>query len=167
MNSITTNYLLRAETWLFITTLVFFVMNGAQIYETVVIIPKWTKSPPESLQILQGKYGLDLKTFWFTIHSVHEITFILAIAFCWKIGFIANWLMMLFALHIAVRAWTILYFAPNVIEFQKTVYAEVEGPALLKRTTLWRSWNYLRVGLSISLSLGLIPICLQLLRLKC
>lgn len=34
------NYIVRAETWLFITTLVYFLMNGAQIFETAVIVPK-------------------------------------------------------------------------------------------------------------------------------
>jgi hypothetical protein len=32
MNTITVNYFSRAETWLFITTLAYFMMNGAQIF---------------------------------------------------------------------------------------------------------------------------------------
>jgi hypothetical protein len=65
---ISAEYLSRAETWLFITTLFYFLMNGAQIFETAVIIPKWTASPPESFQMFKGKYGLDLKTFWIVLH---------------------------------------------------------------------------------------------------
>src|SRR5690606_7055986 len=119
MEQLTAHYLTRAEIGLFITTLAYFMMNGAQLFETTVIIPKWTASPPESLAMLGGKYGFDLKTFWIVTHSLHEITFLLALIFCWKIDPVRNWLLFLFFLHVAVRAWTLLYFAPNIVEFQK------------------------------------------------
>lgn len=116
-----TAYLLRAEIWLLITILIYFLMNGAQIFETAVIVPKWTAAPPESFQLFKGKYGLDFKPFWIALHSIHEISFIAAIAFCWKIDELRNWLLVLFAIHFAVRVWTLIYFAPNIIEFQKIV----------------------------------------------
>ena len=166
MNTITTNYLVRAETWLFITTLMYFLMNGAQIFETAVIVPKWTAAPPESFQLFRGKYGIDLKTFWIIIHSIHEITFILAIIFCWKLIFIRNWLLALFAIHFAVRVWTLSYFAPNIIEFQKIANTTNEGVQLLKRTMVWRNLNYIRVGLFIVVSIALIPLCIKLMNLK-
>ncbi len=46
MENITTEYLSRGTAWLFITTLVYFLMNGAQIFETAVIVPKWTAHRP-------------------------------------------------------------------------------------------------------------------------
>src|SRR5688572_18515074 len=119
MNVITTSYLSRAEAWLLITTLIYFLMNGAQIFETAVIVPKWTADPPHSFQLFQGKYGLDFKWFWIVVHSLHEITFIVAIIFCWKLDPIRNGLLILFAVHFAVRVWTLAYFAPNIIDFQK------------------------------------------------
>ena len=162
---ITSGYLSRAETWLFITTLVYFLMNGAQLFETAVIIPKWSASPPESFQLFKGKYGLDLKTFWIVMHSIHEITFILAIIFCWKLIFIRDWLLLLFAVHFAARVWTLIYFAPNIIEFQKIANDETESNDLLKRTTRWKNLNYLRVGLFIMVSVGLIPLLIKILHL--
>ena len=48
MENITRDYLAKAEIWLFITTLIYFLMNGAQIFETAVLVPKWTVSPPQS-----------------------------------------------------------------------------------------------------------------------
>jgi len=162
---ITSGYLSRAETWLFITTLVYFLMNGAQLFETAVIIPKWSASPPGSFQLFKGKYGLDLKTFWIVMHSIHEITFILAIIFCWKLIFIRDWLLLLFAVHFAARVWTLIYFAPNIIEFQKIANDETESNDLLKRTTRWKNLNYLRVGLFIMVSVGLIPLLIKILHL--
>jgi hypothetical protein len=165
MQHITANYLSRAETWLFITTRIYFLMNGAQLFETAVIVPKWTVSPPASFQLFKGKYGLDFKTFWIVLHSIHELTFILAIFFCWKLE-IRNWLLILFAIHFAVRVWTLVYFAPNIIEFQKMANLGNEGSALLSKTTLWRQLNYLRVGLFIAVSIGLIPLYTKLIHLK-
>lgn len=107
MNTITEHYLSRAETWLLITTLIYFTMNGAQLFETAVIIPKWTASPPESFQLFKGQYGLDFKRFWILFHSVHEVTFIFAVIFCWKLDSIRNGLLVLLALHVAVRIWTL------------------------------------------------------------
>src|SRR5687767_3823820 len=106
MESLTAEYIQRAEWWLLITTLFYFLMNGAGIFETAVLIPKWSTSPPESFQMLKGKYGLDLKTFWIVMHSVHELTFIVAIIVCWELESIRNGLLILFALHFLVRAWT-------------------------------------------------------------
>jgi hypothetical protein len=166
MENISSEYLSRGTTWLFITTLVYFLMNGAQIFETAVIVPKWTASPPESFQMFKGKYGLDFKAFWIALHSIHEITFILAIIFCWKLDPIRNWLLILFAIHFIVRIWTLAYFAPNIIEFQKIANTTNIGIDLLNRTKLWRTLNYIRVGIFIAVSLGLIPMCLKIINLR-
>ena len=166
MNNITANYILRAETWLFITTLAYFLMNGAQIFETAVIVPRWTASPPESFQIFRGPYGLDFKRFWIIMHSIHEITFILAIIFCWKLEPIRNWLLVLFVIHFAVRVWTLVYFAPGIIEFQRLANSTNAEPDLLNKANLWRTLNYIRVGLFIAVSLALIPVCIKVMNLR-
>lgn len=163
MESITANYLTRAEIWLCITTLIYFLLNGAQIFETVVIVPKWTASPPQSFHLLKG---IDLKKFWIIMHSIHEITFILAIIFCWKLDPIRNWLIVLFVVHFAVRVWTLGYFAPNIIEFQKIANYNEAGTDLLNRAALWRKLNYIRVGIFLAVSIGLIPLCIRVMNLK-
>ncbi len=162
MNNISAEYMSRAETWLLLTTLIYFLMNGAQIFETVVIVPRWTASPPESFQLFKGKYGLEFKTFWIVLHSIHEITFMLSIIFCWKLNLIRNWLLVLFAIHFAVRVWTLIYFAPNVIDFQKIANTTSKSSGLLKRTTLWKNLNYLRVGLFIAVSIALLLLFVEL-----
>ena len=164
MNTININYFSRAETWLCITTLIYFLMNGAQIFETFVIVPKWTAAPPESLYMLQGKYGLDLKTFWITIHSIHEITFIIAIYFCWRIDPLRNSLLILFTIHFAVRAWTLMYFAPSIMEFQKINLEKGMDLIISNKIFLWRKLNYIRVAIFIAISFGLIPLCMNVFK---
>ena len=166
MNTTTANHLSAAEAWLIITILAYFMMNGAQLFETFVIVPKWTASPPESLQLFKGSYGLDLKTFWITCHVIHEITFILAIVYCWKLPFVRNWMLILFLVHFAVRVWTLTYFAPNIIEFQKIANSSGTGDGLLRRVLAWKALNYLRVAIFIAISVGQAMLWLKAFRLK-
>lgn len=163
MENITSSYLSRAETWLFVTTLAYFLMNGAQIFETAVVVPQWTASPPESFQMLRN---LDLKNFWIVMHSIHEITFILAVIFCWRLDPVRNWLLILLAAHFAVRVWTLMYFAPNIIGFQKMTDTVTTGMDLANKTALWQALNYVRVGIFVAVSIGLIPLCIKVMNLK-
>lgn len=166
MENLTTSYLTRAEIWLCITTLIYFLMNGAQIFETLVLVPKWTASPPDNFNLLLDGQGASLKTFWIISHSLHEIAFILAIIFCWKIDPVRNWLLILFAIHFAVRVWTLSYFAPNIIDFQKIAETPSLAKDLINRTSLWQTLNYIRVTIFIAVSLGLIPLCIKLFNLR-
>lgn len=166
MENITASYLTRAELWLCITTLIYFLMNGAQIFETLVFVPKWTASLPDNFKLLLDGQGTGLKNFWIVFHSLHEITFILAIVFCWKIDPIRNWLLILFAIHFAVRVWTLSYFAPNIIDFQKVAENPTLAKDLINRTSLWQTLNYVRVAIFIVVSIGLIPLCIKLFNFR-
>jgi hypothetical protein len=137
-------------------------MNGAQIFETAVIVPKWSASPPASLQIFHGKFGLDFKWFWIFAHSIHEITFILAIIYCWQLTEIRNSLLILFVIHMAVRAWTLAYFAPNIIAFQRLADLDGVPKTLPLKVKRWRQLNYIRVALFIAVSLALLPVLKEL-----
>lgn len=160
------DYLSRAETWLIITTLAYFMMNGAQIFETAVLVPKWTANPPESFKWLADTNGTSLKTFWIIVHSLHELTFILALIFCWKLVPVRNGLLILLAFHLAVRGWTLAYFAPNIMEFEKLTTGLGNTADLVKRASLWKILNYIRVGLFILLSLGLLPLYGKIMSFK-
>jgi hypothetical protein len=162
MENLTAEYLFRAEAWLLLTTLIYFVMNGAGIFETAVIVPKWSAAPPDSFQLFRGEYGIDLKIFWIVIHSVHEITFIMAIIFCWNIPGVREWLLILFAIHFAVRVWTLVYFAPNIMEFQKIANGGEAAPNLPARTKLWKNLNYIRMAAFIAVSVGVLSVFLAI-----
>ncbi|MEY8758926.1 transposase [Chryseobacterium tongliaoense] len=166
MESLTASYLTRAEISLCITTLVYFLMNGAQIFETFVFVPKWVSSPPDHFKLLLDGKGISLKIFWIVFHSLHEITFILAIIFCWKIDPVRNWLLILVAVHIAVRVWTLAFFAPNIIDFQKIAETQIPSKDLIARTSLWQTLNYIRVAVFIAVSLGFIPLCIKLFSMR-
>lgn len=164
MTTLTAEYLFRAEAWLLITTLIYFIMNGAGIFETAVIIPKWSAAPPESFQIFKGEHGIDLKIFWIVMHSIHEITFIVAVIFCWNIPGVREWLLGLFVVHFAVRAWTLMYFVPNIIEFQKIANNGGTIPDLATRVATWRKLNYLRTAVFLAVSAGMVVVYLSVVK---
>ncbi|WP_235917503.1 transposase [Hymenobacter busanensis] len=143
-------------------------MNGAQVFETIVFVPKWAASPPETLGLLADKNGVSLKTFWIAFHSLHEVAFMLAIAFCWQLDFVRNWLLVLFAVHFAVRVWTIVYFAPNIMAFERIATAEGADARseLGRRAAHWQTLNYVRVAIFIAVSIALVPLCIEVLRLR-
>ena len=151
-----TGHLRRAFIWLVTTIAVYLVMNGAQLFETVLIVPSWTAAPPASLALFHGEYKLDFKTFWIAFHSLHEITFILVLVFSWKLRAVRRWLLVLLSVHLAVRVWTIAYFAPTVIAFQQMSPAFTVDPALVEQAAGWRNLNCLRVLLFCAVNLALI-----------
>lgn len=161
MENLTVTSIARAEIWLCITTLLYFLMNGAQIFETLIFVPKWASSPPETFKILQDGKGTSLKIFWIILHSLHEIAFILAIIFCWKVDPVRNWLLALFIIHAAVRVWTLTFFAPNIIQFQNLVSSSI-SEEIISKILLWKTLNYIRVAIYIAVSIGLIPLCIKL-----
>lgn len=137
----------KSEIWIIISLCTYLLMNGAQLWETFIIIPSWTAAPPESLLFFSQPYGLDFKNFWIVMHSIHEVAFILAIIFSWRLAKRRNFLLIMFALHMGVRIWTLAYFVPNIIEFQGLSELTGIDPELQARTIEWRNLNYLRVAL--------------------
>lgn len=166
MENIDLAYLTRAESWILANLLIYFMMNGAQIFETLVLVPKWAATPPTTFSYLTDKNGASLKAFWTVFHSIHEVIFITSIAFCWQLASIRNWLLLLFALHFAVRVWTLVYFAPNIIQFEKIGNGELALPNnLVENVANWKTMNYFRVGIFIAVSIGLALLYHQLLGL--
>jgi len=144
----------RAQLWLFIATAAYFIMNGAQLWETAIMIPAWTAAPPESLFFFKGPYGVDFKNFWIIVHSTHELLLIIALIFNWKFKKTRNLMLLLLVAHVAVRVWTLQYFAPTIIEFQNIELQSMVDPALVEKATEWRNLNYLRVGIFFLINLG-------------
>ena len=155
---VTRRSLARALVSLVVTTAVYLVMNGAQIFETVLIVPAWTAAPPASLGLFQGAYGLDFKAFWIAVHSIHELTFIAALIACWKLPSIRWALLELLGVHVAVRVWTIAYFAPTIIAFQGLPVSTQADHQLVAQAARWRTLNLLRVLVFAMVNLALFPL---------
>jgi len=160
------SYLNRALFWLVTTTAWYLLLNGAQIFETALIVPAWTAAPPASLGLFHGPYALDFKVFWIVLHSLHEVTFVLALIFCWRVSGVRQWLLVLLGVHLAVRVWTVAYFAPTIIAFQNTPPSPAIDPVLVRKAAQWRHLNIIRVALFVAVNLALFPLILRLQALR-
>lgn len=145
--------LTKANIWLFWAIALYFLMNGAQIWETALFIPAWTEAPPASLHFFEPPYGIDLKTFWIVVHTIHEVVLIIALIYGWKITKRRNWMLLLMFLHISVRIWTLTYFAPAIIEFQSIDVVDKVDQGLVENANQWETLNYIRVGSYLALNL--------------
>lgn len=142
--------------WLLWCIMAYFAMNGAQLWETANLVPAWTTAPPASLKFFQSPYGIDLNVFWIVTHSVHEVIFIVALILNWRDKRRRIPMLWLFAAHLGVRVWTILYFAPTIIWFQSLPISPTVDRALVEKATLWRNLNYVRVGLFIIINVCMV-----------
>lgn len=113
-----------------------------------------------------GGHRLDFKVFWIVVHALHEITLILALAFCWKLATVRRWLLVLLAVHVGVRVWTVAYFAPVIIAFRNTPYSPTIDPGLVEKAARWRSLNIIRVALFVAVNLALVPLILRVERMR-
>lgn len=147
----------KATKWLFYSICAYFTMNGAQVWETALMVPAWTAAPPSSLIFFQKPYGLDFKVFWIVTHGIHEILFITALVFNWKIKKRRNLILLVLAGHIAIRVWTLMYFAPTIMEFQRLPYSDTIDVFLQEKAAQWRNLNYVRVAIFFALNFLLIP----------
>jgi hypothetical protein len=154
-----------AQLALIVSTLLYFALNGAQLFETAVLVPKWTAAPPDSFTLFRGPYAIDLKTFWITAHSVHELSMLAAVVLCWKLD-IRNALLVVLLLHFLVRAWTLAFFAPEIINFQRIAETGEAAVDLVRRVNLWRWLNGVRVAAYVALSLWTIVLCTRALRVQ-
>ncbi|UMQ42327.1 transposase [Chryseobacterium sp. Y16C] len=153
-----TNTTSRANNWLYIATALYFVMNGAQLWETAIMVPAWTAGPPASLFFFKTAYGLDFKFFWIIVHSIHEIFLLLALLFNWRFKQRRNAMLFLLLIHIGLRVWTLQYFVPTLMSFMAMKVRPVVEPGLLKEAIAWKNLNYVRVGLYILVNIGYVYI---------
>ncbi|TGL37701.1 hypothetical protein [Leptospira perdikensis] len=162
------NSLSLAKYSLLINLLIYFLMNGAQIFETLVFVPRWASGNRPNLQILNTEIkSANLKYFWILFHSIHEIIFLISLVFCYSIEGIGNCLVLLFLLHMAVRVWTVIYFAGKIIRFQ--FLANTIGSHSFELTNeikKWVFWNYIRVSIYIGISIMMIPLVVKLLKIN-
>jgi hypothetical protein len=57
---------------------------GGGLYESIVLTPLWSKSPPSSFSIIQPGTGVPLQRFWIPVHAVITLFIILTLVLTWR-----------------------------------------------------------------------------------
>lgn len=122
---------------------------GGGFYESVVINPQWSQSPPSSFTIIQENTGVPLQKFWIPTHILISISILIALFLNWKIPSRRTLILVAIGSYAVMRAWSFIYFIPEMLEFQKIAVDSQSSDNLIDRVSKWKTLTYWRAPLDI------------------
>lgn len=122
---------------------------GGGLYESIVLIPMWSKSPPSSFSIIQPGTGVPLQQFWIPVHAAITLFIILALAMTWRDIAVRRLLLVALISYIIMRLWSGLFFIPEMLAFQKVPLDSAPSAELSARVSRWTFWTWFREPLDI------------------
>ena len=130
---------------------------GARLYETRVIVPRWSASPPESvwewadLRATNAQVAIDPGVrFWIYVTPATGWSALLAFAFCFATeGAHRKWRMIGVIMAMVVVAASFIYFVPNIILLLGPNSHNIDGAKVKTLTNQWVMWNYVRVAIAV------------------
>lgn len=120
---------------------------GGSFYEALIVYPAWSATPPASLALLQGADALQSTPFWIPIHVGLEILLVVALVLNWRAPGRRSLILAGLGIHVLVRAWTFLYFVPEITAFSSISPDSTYSPELAARTVMWGTLGWLRRAL--------------------
>jgi hypothetical protein len=138
---------------LFLAALLAAMALGGSFYEALVVYPAWSAAPPASLALLQGPHAVDSAGFWILVHVAFEIALVAALALNWRAPRRRTLLLAGLGVHIVMRAWTFLYFVPEITHFMAAAPGGPYSPELAARVSLWGTLGWARRALIAATSL--------------
>jgi hypothetical protein len=132
-----------------VATLLACVLVGGGLYETLVIDPAWPRRPG----IIQARNGgISRRRFWIPAHSLFELVLIAAIVAAWGDAGVRTALLIALVSHAVMRIWTLLYFVPTAVAFEKADPVEVDASAARR----WTRRSLLRLPLDLITAVSLL-----------
>jgi hypothetical protein len=122
---------------------------GGGFFESFVLIPLWSKSPPASFALIQPKTGVPLQRFWIPVHAAITAFMLVALVLTWSEPTVRRLLLLALVSYIVMRVWSGLFFIPEMLAFQKVPLDEAPSAALSARVSRWTFWTWFREPLDI------------------
>ncbi len=122
---------------------------GGGLFEHIVLVPIWSKSPPSSFSIIQPRTGVPLQRFWVPVHSAITVLVLVALVTTWSDGYVRRLLLIGLGSYIVMRAWSGLYFIREMLAFQKIVPDTPPSSQLSARVAKWTFWSFFREPLDV------------------
>jgi hypothetical protein len=92
------------------------IMLGGGIYETLLVDRVW----PDNPAIIQPKRGgINRALFWMPAHTLYELALFFALWMVWAVTDARWWTVAALVVHFAARAWSLAYFIPRALRFEK------------------------------------------------
>lgn len=112
-------------------TLIACVSLGGGLYEVLVVDPYWPKRPG-IIQPARG--GISRRRFWIPAHAGFEALLIASLVVAWGDADVRIALLVALASHAVMRLWSLAYFIPKALAFEKADPATVDTAAAVRWT---------------------------------
>ncbi len=122
---------------------------GGGLFESTVLGPLWSRSPPGSFAIVQPGTGVPLQRFWIPVHTVITLAFIASLVAAWRERAVRRLLLIGLGSYVVMRVWSGLYFIPEMLVFQKVPLDSAPSAELSARVSSWTFWTWFREPLDI------------------
>ena len=122
---------------------------GGGFYESIVLTPLWSNSPPSSFSIIQPGTGVPLQRFWIPVHVAITLFILLALVLTWGEPTVRHLLLAALVSYIVMRVWSGLFFIPEMLAFQQIPLDAAPSAALSARVSRWTFWTWFREPLDI------------------
>jgi hypothetical protein len=124
------------------TTLMACVSLGGGLYEYLVADPYWPKRPG-IIQPTRG--GISRRRFWIPAHTVFEVLLIVSLIVAWSDPGMRIALLVALVSHAVMRVWSLIYFVPKAVAFDRADPATVDAAAAVR----WTRRSLLRLPLDL------------------
>ena len=124
------------------TTLMACVSLGGGLYEYLVVDPYWPKRPG-IIQPTRG--GISRRRFWIPAHTVFEVLLIVSLIVAWSDPGMRIALLVALVSHAVMRVWSLIYFVPKAVAFERADPATVDAAAAVR----WTRRSLLRLPLDL------------------
>ena len=119
---------------------------GGGIYETLVILPLWGGSPPES--VMQWPHGIvQAKFFGWVTPCYGALSLILLILSARAPVNVRKWTFVAGATGVVILIWTFLFFVPILQVTEGNRGAGLSGAEITRLVAQWSNWNFLRMAI--------------------
>jgi hypothetical protein len=136
----------RRSAVLWLAMLASVAVSAAGSYEHVVIVPEWTRAPPDSIAMFHGPYAIDTGRWW---RVVHAPAFLLALAalVLWREDgrrrFVAAAVLVYAVLLVATAAWIL----PELELLTMDPLASIPPARWKARASRWEAVSLARLAL--------------------
>lgn len=122
---------------------------GGGFYESILVMPLWSASPPSSFAIIQPETGVLLQDFWIPVHTAITIFVVSSLILAWKEADTRKFLLIGLVSYAIMRIWSAFFFIPEMLEFQKTPLGSPASAELSARVESWTYWTWFREPLDV------------------
>jgi hypothetical protein len=122
---------------------------GGGLFEHVVFTRLWSAAPPSSFTIIQPATGVPLQRFWIPVHIAITLFSLSSLVLAWSDRRARLLIVAGLVSYLLMRAWSGMYFIPEMLSFQKIAPGSAPSPELLARVARWKFWTWFREPLDL------------------